>query len=146
MARTARELASALEAFAGQDSGDLIALDALIVEAVSRDPDTDLDRALFGIFERFPQEDGRGVYWAIVHGLEGRGGYEQALLDSVRRSPSPFALLMLNRISNDGQADCAGVPIMSILTEVASSASVSPEVRQEAAELLEHQRSRDRRQ
>jgi hypothetical protein len=144
MARTTREIASALEAFAGQDSGDLIALDALIVEAVSRDPDTDLDRALFGIFERFPQEDGRGVYWSIVHGLEGRGGYEEALLDSVRRSASPFALLMLNRIANDGQADCAGMSITSILTEVASSASASPEARQEAAEFLEHQRGDQR--
>ena len=145
MPRTARETASALEAFEGQQSGDLMALDALIAEAVALEPDTDVDRALFGIFERFPQEDGRGVYWAIVHGLEDRGGYEQALLDSVRRSPSPFALTMLNRISNDGQADCAGVSIASILTEVASSARVSPEVRQEAAEFLEYQR-RDKRE
>ena len=134
------KIASALDAFPGQKNGDLAALEALIADAVALEPGQDVDRALFGIFERFPDEDGGGVYWSIVHGLEGRGGYEPGLLDSVRRAPSPFALLMLNRIFNDGQADCAGVSIASILAEVASSKTASAEVRRQAAELLDHQR------
>ena len=26
--------------------------------------------SLFGIFERYPNEDGAGVFWTILHGLE----------------------------------------------------------------------------
>jgi len=136
------ELVSALLAFGGQETGDLNALDGLITEAVSQPPGHDLDRALFSIFERFPEEDGHGVYWSIIHGLERRGGYEESLLASVRRSPSPFALLMLNRLCNAGQMECAGVRIVPLLEEVASSSDVAPAARQEAMEFLEHQRQR----
>jgi hypothetical protein len=139
--RSTAELVAALLAFPGQETGDLQALDALVTAAVSQPPADDLDRALFGVFERFPGEDGHGVYWGIVHGLEGRGGYEESLLASVRRSPSPFALLMLNRLCNAGQMECAGVPIVSLLEEVASS-DAAPGIRQEAVEFLEYQRKR----
>jgi hypothetical protein len=132
----------ALGAFRGEEEGDLDALDLLIGHAVSQPPDADIDRALFGIFERFPQEDGHGVYWSIVHGLERRGDYESGLVASVRRSPSPFALLMLNRLCNGGHTKCAGVAIKSLLEDVAASSEVTPEVRQEAAEFLAHQRDR----
>jgi hypothetical protein len=139
MAGPAGDFVAALAAFPGEAAGDLKALDALIVEATAQPASPELDRALFGIFERFPDEDGRGVYWGIVHGLEGRGGYEPALLDSIRRAPSPFALLMLNRIANAGQADCAGVSILALLEEVAASPQASPAARQEAADFLGEQ-------
>ena len=141
MASSRLELVNALLAFGGQEVGDLAALDGLIAEATSQPPSDELDRALFGIFERFPSEDGHGVYWSIVHGLERRGGYEESLLASVRRSPSPFALLMLNRLSNDGQTECGGISIVSLLQEVASSPDANPDLRAEAVAFLEHQRS-----
>ena len=142
MSRHGPELVAALLAFRGQETDDLDGLDRLIADAVSGPSSAELDGALFSIFERFPLEDGHGVYWSIVHSLERRGGYEQALLASVRRSPSPFALLMLNRMWNAGQRQCAGVSIVSILEEVSCASDASAKTRQEAMEFLEYQRHR----
>ncbi|HEX3159728.1 MAG TPA: hypothetical protein VHQ45_14505, partial [Gemmatimonadaceae bacterium] len=35
---------------------------------------------LLGILERFPDDDGSGVFWSIVHLLEATSGYEPALV------------------------------------------------------------------
>jgi hypothetical protein len=140
MTTSAVELAEFLREFSGQEEGDLDRLDAVICEAVSMKRDDALDAALFGIFERFPEEDGYGVYWSILHGLEGRGDYEDALLASLRRSPSRFALTMVNRILNAGQSTCAGVPALALLEAVAASPSANPSAREEATTYLNHQR------
>jgi len=142
MTKSTAELVAALDAFGGQDTCDLKALDTLLAEALSLPPDAALDSALFGIFERFPEEDGHSVYWTLVHGLEGRGAYEVSLLASVRRAPSPFTLTMLDRIWNAGQTQCAGETIRSILKSVAGSPDASPHVRSEARRLLAHQQGR----
>lgn len=54
---------------------------------------------LFGVFERFPGDDGAGVLWSIVHGVEGLGlDYEPALRDSLERQPSDLGKVMLDRL------------------------------------------------
>ena len=82
----------------------------------------DLDTALFGLFERFPEEDGHGVYWSVLHGLEHRGSYESALLASWRRAPSPFTRSMLLRLRNAGRESIGDEPIGTIAEEFQSEA------------------------
>lgn len=54
---------------------------------------------LFGVFERFPDDDGAGVLWSIVHGVEGLDvEYEPQLRESLERAPSQMAKLMLERL------------------------------------------------
>ncbi|MGD8941041.1 MAG: hypothetical protein PVJ72_16770 [Gammaproteobacteria bacterium] len=54
---------------------------------------------LFNIFERFPDEDGAGVLWSIVHGVEALDyDYEKYLKDSLDRKPSFMGNIMLKRL------------------------------------------------
>ena len=60
---------------------------------------------LFGVFERFPYDDGAGVLWSIVHGVEGLPyDYEPLLTESYRRSPSEMAKIMLTRLAKSKAA------------------------------------------
>jgi hypothetical protein len=59
---------------------------------------------LLGVFEQFPTEDGAGVLWSIVHGIESLPfDYEPALRESYRRVPSEMAEIMLVRLENAGK-------------------------------------------
>ena len=54
---------------------------------------------LFSVFERFPEDDGAGVLWSIVHGLEATDlNYGPALKASLLRRPSQMAKIMLDRL------------------------------------------------
>jgi hypothetical protein len=54
---------------------------------------------LFHVFERFPEEDGAGVLWSIVHGVESLSfDYEPFLRQSLARQPSLMAKIMLQRL------------------------------------------------
>jgi hypothetical protein len=98
--------------------------------------------ALLRIFERFPDKDCYGVFWSILHGLESLPGYEVRLVESIRRQPSEFSLLMINRILNGGQTRAGEVDLMGLLEEIAADPKYSTSVREEAREYIEWQRSR----
>jgi len=54
---------------------------------------------LFDVFERFPEDDGAGVLWGIVHGVEALSfDYEDALRSSLARRQSQMGEIMLRRI------------------------------------------------
>ena len=54
---------------------------------------------LFSVFERFPEDDGAGVMWSIVHGLEATSlDYGPALKASLVRRPSLMAKIMMDRL------------------------------------------------
>jgi hypothetical protein len=56
-------------------------------------------RSLFAVFERFPDEDGAGVLWGIVHGIEHLPfDYRVELDQSIARRPSLMANLMRQRL------------------------------------------------
>lgn len=54
---------------------------------------------LFAVFERFPDEDGVGVLWSIVHGVEALElDYEPLLRQSLFRQSSCMGRIMLDRL------------------------------------------------
>ena len=57
-------------------------------------------KELFIIFENNPEEDGNGVFWSILHGLEGIKNYEIELCKSIERKPVYFNILMAKRVLN----------------------------------------------
>ena len=77
-------------------------LDDLLNELwLAGQPSIDALPVLFGIFERFPEDDGAGVFWSIVHGVEALPyNYESLLRESYGRVPSEMSKVMLARLAN----------------------------------------------
>jgi hypothetical protein len=73
---------------------------------------------LFRVFERFPAHDGHGVFWAILHLLESIPNYEAELVQSVRRQPTHFNTLMLERLICSGQTSFGGTDLRALLDQV----------------------------
>jgi hypothetical protein len=94
-------------------------------------------QALLQIFERFPDDDGYGVFWSIVHYLEACEGYESALMESVERLPVEFNLLMLNRLMNAGVYEVNGRSILTVLETVTANSSLSNGIRETAREFID---------
>ena len=114
MPRAPKEIMSDIDAFIPAE-GDWIKLDALVSELFESGFATAGMRSLFGVFERFPNDDGAGVFWSIVHGLESLPAYESHLLDSVNKVPSEFGMIMLKRLLNSGRTDASGFQIRPLL-------------------------------
>src|SRR4051812_15948909 len=72
--------------------------------------------AIFSLFERYPEEDGAGVFWSALHGMESVGGYEDLLVQYFRRCASLMKKTMLRRILNSGQTHIGNVTITSLIS------------------------------
>ncbi len=125
-----------------EGDGQLEALDAVLA---SMDPmtanDAELD-ALFGIFERFPEHDGFGVFWSILHFLEACPDCESAMLRSVMRKPVAFNVMMINRLINGGGGASGIDALLRLLERIREDAGNTTDVRESAAGFLDYQRQR----
>jgi hypothetical protein len=91
------EIVDAIRSY--QPGADWLELDNLLEELfVSCERHEVPTEALFGVFERFPEHDGFGVFWRILHGIEEVPGYEAELVGSLRRVRSRFGLVMARRV------------------------------------------------
>ncbi len=95
--------------------------------------------ALFHLYERFPEEDGYGVCWSILHLLEAIKGYEMELVQSVNRQPADFTLLMVNRLLNADIKTIDGIDLISVLEKTMNDETQSQGIRQEAKLFFSHQ-------
>jgi hypothetical protein len=98
--------------------------------------------ALLSVFERFPESDGFGVFWSIVHLLEACSGYEPVLLASVARKPVEFNLLMVNRLLNSGIREVHGQSLVQLLSSVRERENATARSRKVAQDFLEYQQAR----
>jgi hypothetical protein len=81
------------------ENGDWRALDSLLGELWAVGVRQGQLATLFRVFERYPEEDGAGVLWSIVHGVEALSfDYESALRESLARQPSFMGRIMLRRL------------------------------------------------
>lgn len=86
---------------------------------------------LLSVFERYPEEEGFGVVWGVLHGLEALPDYEPELLRSLARQPSEFGVRMIGRLLNAGTREIGGVSLLETLRALAATAS-SPGIRMAA--------------
>jgi hypothetical protein len=94
-------LLNKIESFRPKNA-DWIELDKLIVELINTgSPEKGIVQML-RVFERFPEEDGCGVFWTILHAIEFIDNYNSLLLDSLERQPSEFGIILLKRLLNSG--------------------------------------------
>ena len=87
---------------------------------------------LFRLFERFPNDDGYGVFWTVLHGIEHQPDYEPHLKASVRHIPTEFNLRMVNRLLNSDLPDGQRQEWLDLLSEVISNPSYSEDAKAEA--------------
>jgi hypothetical protein len=122
-----------------QDEKQLRQLDDTLAAINPEDCGQEEFRVLLDVFERFPEEDGFGVFWSIVHCLEACTGYESALVESVTRMPVEFNILMVNRLINGGITQVNGRSLLSILTSVKSHPSATSSAKESAQDFVEYQ-------
>lgn len=101
-------------------------------------------KAMLSIFERFPEDDGYGIFWSIVHLLEACDGYEPSLLESVVRSAGEFNLLMVNRLINGGVSEVAGESLLRVLASVVNNPLAVASARTWAQQFIEYQEKKGR--
>jgi hypothetical protein len=136
MKRTTKDIVADIAAFQPAD-GNWRGLDTLLNELWTAGAPDKAIADLLAVYERFPEEDGAGVFWSILHGLESLPGYEPHLARSVRRVPSDMGVTMLGRLLNGGRRDIEGSPIAGLLREAAERSDVGPEARTTAIGFLE---------
>lgn len=135
MDRSTSTIAGEIAAF--QPSGDnWRPLDALINELWSVGEPAQAIPQLLKVFEHYPSEDGAGVFWAIVRGLESLPNYEPYLVESFSRVPSEFAVTMLCRLANAGTTSVSGHSTAELIRGVVLSESAPPSARSIAAAFL----------
>lgn len=132
MSRPVLEICSEIEVFRPFDD-DWLPLEDLITKALDHREAASAFATLLAVFSRFPDEDGAGVFWSIIHGLESFDGYEPALLDAVQITPTEMTLIMLNRMLNAEITEIDGVPLAGLLQSVAQNHTYSDTVRAAAA-------------
>ena len=138
-----QSVVDALNSFtAPQDEDQLNQLDGIVSDLSPGRCGPDEIRALLAVFERFPEEDGHGIFWSILHKLEKCREYEPALVESVARAPGEFNVLMINRLLNGGIAHVQDVSLLSVLLSVASNPDVPSSVRSSAQRFVRHQEQR----
>jgi len=93
----------------------------------------------FRLYERCEEDDAWDVYWSIMHGLEDHPGIEHLVLQSLRRKPARFPVLMMNRLINGGVSCVEGASLLTVLEMVARDESCPAIVRQDATQFLEYQ-------
>ena len=87
------------------EHGNWLRLEALLAELWKSPPSREWVLPLLTVFERFPDEDGAGVMWSIIHGLETIEGYEPILEESAQARPTWLKSVMLKRIANAKKHD-----------------------------------------
>ena len=124
--REVKEIISDIESFKS-DEENWLRLDELVTELwESGNPESGID-ALFEIFEKNPTEDGAGVFWTILHGLETLE-YEQKLYDSLKKKPSHMTITMLKRIENTNSDTIAGKSISELKNFVKNNPKIESEL------------------
>jgi hypothetical protein len=86
---------------------------------------------VLGYFERHPTARLISALWTVAHALEHQytGQFEAAVLESVRRQPSDFAVRLASRIACHGRPEVDGVCVVDVLEGALARVDNAPEVR-----------------
>jgi hypothetical protein len=137
MARPIGDIAADIDAFQ-PTNGNWLGLEALLGELWEQESPQAAIPEMLRVFERFPDEDGAGVFWSIVHGLETLPRYQAQLLTSVQRVPSLMGVTMLGRLLNAGCDVINGVPTRHILRGIITSSDAGTNAKETAQAFLDN--------
>ena len=131
MARPATQIVADIRAFHPTE-GNWRRLDDLFGELWATGEAGVHVRDMLGVLEQYPADDGAGVLWSIVHGVESLPGYESELIWSLRRRPSELGVTMVGRLLKSGVSEADGTSLVGLLREIAASATAPESVRKTA--------------
>jgi hypothetical protein len=127
--------------FKNENDSNWLELDKLIQQIDFSEETTSEDlRKLFLPFENYPEHDGFGVLWTLLHTVESFKGYENLLLQSLEKKPSMMTLEMVLRIINYNKTNSPEVPLTEDLirtVKLIKKAELSPDL-QELINLILH--------
>jgi hypothetical protein len=84
-----------------------------------------------------------GTPGPMVHALEGLGGHEPQLIESVLRFPTPLTVWMVNRVMNAlDKSDARWARFLHLLKQSAASPNAAPQAREDAMEFVRFQETR----
>lgn len=121
------------------DEEQLRALENAAMRQGSTPLTTEEIQSVLDLYERFPDEDGHGIFWSLLHAVEASAGYEDALFDSVSRAPGEFNVRLVGRLANAGIVQIAGRDLLALLRTVAERTDVSERTRETAKGFLDKQ-------
>ena len=99
MTRQQSQILQDIDQFESARDGSWLGLESLLSELWGTEISEGCLPTLFRVFEKFPEEDGAGVFWSIVHGIESTDlDYQAALQASLARQSSEFGELMMSRL------------------------------------------------
>ncbi|WP_282081573.1 hypothetical protein [Aquimarina algiphila] len=124
--KSTQEILSEIESFKPVD-GNWLRLDELVNKLWESGKAELGINTLFRVFERYPNDDGAGVFWTILHGLETLN-YEESLYSSLMDKPSHMAINMLKRIENTNSELVAGKPIKELKEFIKNNPKVDSEL------------------
>jgi hypothetical protein len=134
--RTTQKILAEISSF-HPAKGEWLGLDSLLNELwETGEPVLGID-TLLNVFFNYPEEDGAGVFWSIVHGLESLNGYEPLLLSKTIDKPSLFGVIMLGRLLNAGVKEIEGKSIFVVLKDISVSQNTPISIKNVAAKFLE---------
>ena len=142
MVRNSSEIAAAIDQFQPQDE-EWLELDELLEELFESELPASGIPAMLRVFERYPTEDGAGVFWSIIHGMESLPDYEPLLVESVQSAPSESGLTMVNRLLNSGVTQINSLKLVQLFEQTAQNQSAPAEVRESARRFLKKHHSPD---
>ena len=142
MVRNSSEIAAAIDQFQPQDE-EWLELDELLEDLFESESPASGIPAMLRVFERYPTEDGAGVFWSIIHGMESLPDYEPLLVESVQSAPSESGLTMVNRLLNSGVTQINSLKLVQLFEQTAQNQSAPAEVRESARRFLKKHHSPD---
>ena len=112
-------------------------LDGKMIQSEQEGAGLELVTPILQIMERHPLDD-FGVPGAMVHFVEQffGHGYEEKLVESLKRRPASHTVWMLNRIINGSENI---QEYMELLKDIAGREDLEPEIRERAQEYIEFQ-------
>jgi len=122
-----------------KDEEQLRLLDEMIASLDPKEMEKNDFSLLLNIFERFPENDGLGVFWSILHFLEACNYYEPVLIESIKKKPALFTITMLNRLLNAGIKNVKDTSLISVLETIEANDNVSENLRILARQFIEYQ-------
>lgn len=100
------------------ENGDFTGLEILLEKLVNTgSPATGMIN-LFNVLERFYEESEPRVFWEIMDELEEMEGFEQELVNSLKRQCSAIGIMELNMIYNSGAMMVGNEKIKDLLNYI----------------------------
>lgn len=149
MARSPHELESDLASLMPEDfdvwNQDCNGLDRLysLIDEIDQLPQPgSMLSTLFRTIERLVDVD-TGSPGPIVHTIERIGGYEQLLIESIQRKPTPLTAWMVNRILNATHEQSVREQWLTLFKQAQENTEISSRTRQTLLDFIRFQQTKD---